>query len=308
MDSTATASQEQPRRFLRRFHWLTVMVLVLASAVYLGISLLAAAMLTQPANQALLLDPRAVAVEAVPWQVRTEDNLTLRGWYYPSRPHRRLIVLIHGMWSAWPEMAAVGHDLHALGYDVLLFDLRGHGQSDPARLSLGRRERADLRAVLTWAARQGFTPERIGWLANSMGASTLVMEAARNPAIRVAVVDSPYGSLPELLDAQLPQYSHFPECFNPGILAAAYLVFGVRTDDLVPIQFAQHWGPRPLLLFHGEADTIVPVRQARQLAAAAGPSCQTVILPGVEHVQAYVRHPRRYIATVDSFFQQHLAP
>jgi pimeloyl-ACP methyl ester carboxylesterase len=282
--------------------------LVLATAVYLALSVLAAAILTQPANQVLLLDPREVSSAAVPWQVRTDDALTLRGWYYPSLTRRRLIVLIHGMWSAWPEMAAVGHDLHALGYDVLLFDLRGHGQSDPARLSLGRHERRDLRAVLAWAAHQGFTSERIGWLGNSMGASTLVMEAARNPAIRVAVVDSPYGSLPELLDAQLPQYSHLPSCFNPGILSAAHLVFGVRTDDLVPIRFARSWGPRPLLLIHGEADTIVPVHQARQLAAAAGPSCRTVILPGVEHIQAYARAPRRYITTVNTFFQQHLAP
>ena len=35
-----------------------------------------------------------------------------------------------------------GADLHRRGFDVLLFDLRGHGQSDPSRLYLGRRERA----------------------------------------------------------------------------------------------------------------------------------------------------------------------
>ncbi len=303
-----TAQRTPPRRLARWAYRLVMLGLVPGAAVYLALSVLAAAILTQPANQVLLLDPRAVAGAAVAWQVRTEDAVTLRGWYYPSPTRRRLIVLIHGLWSAWPELAAVGHDLQALGYDVLLFDLRGHGQSDPARLSLGRHERRDLRAVLAWAAQQGFTPERIGWLGHSMGASTLVMEAARNPAIRVAVVDSPYGSLPELLDAQLTRYSHLPAWFNPGILSAARLVFGVRTDDLIPIRFVRLWGRRPLLLIHGAADTVVPVHQARQLAAAAGPSCRAVILPGVEHIQAYARSPRRYIATVNSFFQQHLAP
>jgi pimeloyl-ACP methyl ester carboxylesterase len=281
---------------------------ILGVLVYLGISVLAAELLTRPANRALTFDPKAVAASAVPWAVRTNDQLTLRGWYCPSTAQRRLIVLVHGLRSAWPEMAAVGRELHARGYNVLLFDFRGHGQSDPARLSLGRHEGGDLRAVLAWAARQGFTPDRIGWLGNSMGASTLVMEAARNPAIRVAVVDSPYGSLPELLDAQLSEHSHLPHWFNPGILAAARLIFGVRTDDLVPIRSARHWGRRPLLLFHGEADTIVPVQQARQLAAAAGPSCRAVILPGIEHVQTYTIHPRRYIATVDAFFRQYLSP
>jgi alpha-beta hydrolase superfamily lysophospholipase len=304
LESTA----RRPRRLGRLLRGLAWAVPVFVAIVYVGISVLAAEVLTRPANHVPLLDPRVVGDVPVAWKTRTADNLTLRGWYYPSATHRRLIVLVHGLRAAWPEMAAVGHDLHALGYDVLLFDLRGHGRSDPARLSLGRRERGDLRAVLDWAGRQGFTPDRVGWLCNSMGASTLVMEAAQNPSIRVAVLDSPYGSLPELLDAQLSEYSHLPVWFNPGILAAAHLLFGVRTDDLVPIRFARRWGRRPLLLFHGESDTIVPVDQARRLAAAAGPSCQAVILPGVEHVQAYFDDPHRYIATVHTFFQRHLTP
>jgi uncharacterized protein len=205
-------------------------------------------------------------------------------------------------------MAALGRDLHAHGYDVLLFDLRGHGRSDPARLSMGRRERGDLRAVLTWADRQGFSADRIGWVGQSMGASIIVMEAAQNPKIQVAVLDSPYGHLPELLNEQLPKYSRLPSWFNPGILTAAHLAYGIRTDDLIPTRSARLWGRRPLLLIHGEADSIVPVNQAIRLARAAGPSCLTITLPGVEHVQAYEANPRGYVAAVDSFFQRNLSP
>ncbi len=134
------------------------------------------------------------------------------------------------------------------------------------------------------------------------------MEAAQNANIQVAVIDSPYGSLPELLNTQLSKHSHLPSWFNPGILTAAHLAFGVRTDDLVPIRSARRWGARPLLLIHGEADSIVPVSQARRLARAAGPTCQAVTLPGVEHVQAYERNPSRYVAAVETFFDRHLTP
>ena len=41
----------------------------------------------------------------------------------------------------------------------------------------------------------------------------------------------------------------------------------------------QHRGA-PLLLIHGESDSIVPVSQAYQLAEAAGASCLTMTLPG----------------------------
>jgi alpha-beta hydrolase superfamily lysophospholipase len=204
-------------------------------------------------------------------------------------------------------MAEIGRWLHRRGYDILLFDLRGHGASDPARLSMGRRERGDLRAVLAWAESEGYTPDRIGWLGHSLGASTLLMEAARNPEIQVAVVDSPFADLPELLNAQLTLHSHLPSWFNPGILFVAHRAFGIRTDDLKPIRSAAAWGSRPLLLIHGEADSIVPVRHAYALAEALGPACEAILLPGVEHVRAFRADKSGYVARVDEFFDGHLA-
>ena len=274
---------------------------------YLAVSLFTAEVLTRPHNHPPMIDPRAVSPEAKAWSTQTADGLTLRGWYHPRRDSRHLVVMVHGLWSCWDEWAELGRDLHARGYHVLLFDLRGHGSSDPSRLFMGRRERGDLRAVLTWASAQGFTTDRIGWLGFSMGASTILMEAARNADIRVAVLDSPYGNLPELLNQQLTQHSGLPRWFNPGILTAARLAFGVRTDDLVPVRSARAWGERPLLLIHGEADSTVPAEQARQLARAAGPTCRSVVLPGVEHVKAYETDPRGYVAAVDQFYQVHLA-
>jgi alpha-beta hydrolase superfamily lysophospholipase len=302
--SPSTGRSRSPFRCLR---WLAPAVLVIPMAAYLGISYLAADQLTRPTNHFVDLDPTLVSKDAEAWSTRTADGLTLRGWYCPSVAGRRLIVLVHGMGASWDKMAAIGRGLHRRGYDILLFDLRGHGLSDPARLTMGRREREDIRAVLAWAEDRGFTPDRIGWLGHSLGASTLLFEAVRNPDIQVAVMDSPFADLPELLKVQLPLHSHLPSWFNPGILFVAHRAFGVRTDDLRPIRLAPAWGDRPLLLIHGEADSIVPVRQAYALAAAIGPSCEAVLLPGVEHVLAYRTNPAGYVARVDGFFKEHLS-
>lgn len=297
------------RVFTRRFIWGTgLAAFCLIAGSYAGVSLLTAERLTRPTNSPLLIDPHRVSKDAQAWSVRTTDGVTLRGWYLPTKQPRHLIVLVHGMWSSWLEMAALGRDLHRGGYDVLLFDLRGHGQSDSSRLTLGRRERRDIRAVMNWAESVGFSDNRVGWLGYSMGASTILLEAAQNPGIQVAVMDSPYGDLPEVLRTQLSKHSHLPSWFNPGILSAARWVFGVRTDDLVPIRAARSWGNRPMLLIHGESDSIVPVSQAFQLASAAGATCLTKTLPGIEHVGAYEADPQGYVGLIESFFQDHLSP
>ena len=292
----------------RAWRWAAIGSSALAVGVYVGVSLLSAHVLTRPSNHPAQIDPRDVAADASAWSARTEDGLTLRGWYYPTADRRRLIVMVHGMWASWEHMAGLGRDMHAAGYDLLMFDLRGHGESDPARLSMGRRERGDIRAVLDWARGRGFAPDRVGWIGFSLGAATLVMEAARNPDIRVAVVDSPFGDLPVLLRSQLSAHSHLPSLFNPGILLAARLAYGVRTDDLVPIRSARSWGRRPMLLIHGEDDSTVPVQQARELARAAGPGCVAITLPGVEHTEAYNEDRSGYVSRVDGFFREHLEP
>ena len=304
MDSTVPRPGRRAIRIVRRVASVAILI---GSLGYAGISLLVANVLTQPNNRPPVTDPYEVSPDVLPWSARTSDGLTLRGWYCPTPLKRRLIVLVHGMGGSRDEMARIAHDLHGEGYDVLLFDLRGHGSSDRSRLYMGGRERVDLRAVLDWAALRGYSSDRVGWLGYSMGASTLLMEAAQNERIKAVVLDSPFGNLPELLDRQLTDHSHLPKLFNPGILAAARLAYGVRTDNLIPLRSALRWGPRPMLLFHGEADSIVPVSQARQIARTIGPTCQAIILPGVEHVGAYRQGPVRYIAAVDRFFVRNLA-
>lgn len=296
------------RRLVRIATWALTVTLFLLMLAYGGVVCFTADRLTRATNHPLAIDPYDLSADVEAWSTRTADGLTLRGWYLSTKDRRHLIVLVHGLWSSWIEMAALGRDLHQSGFDVLLFDLRGHGQSDPSRVYLGRRERHDIRAVTNWAESAGFPEDRIGWLGYSMGASTLLMEAARNPRIHAAVIDSAYGDLPKILNDQLSKHSGLPAWFNPGILLAARYCYGVRTDDLIPIRYARAWGQRPLLLIHGECDSIVPVNQAQQLAEAVGSSCRTVTLPGVDHVQAYQSDPENYVKLVGRFFNSTLTP
>lgn len=299
----ATAYGLRRRLFIR----LTLVALVVLGGSYSSVCWVAAERLTRPSNHPLGVDVRRIGDDAEAWSTSTQDGLTLRGWRLTTGGHRPLIVLVHGMWSSRLEMADLGRDLHVMGFDVLLFDFRGHGESDASRLTLGIRERADLRAVLDWARREGYAEDRIGWLGYSMGAATLLLEAADNPAIRVAVLDSPFGDLPRVLDSQLSLHSGLPWWFNPGILACARLLYGLRTEELVPMESAEAWGSRPVLLIHGESDSIVPVEQALDLGRCLGAACETSILPGVEHVKAYENDPTRYVAQVGRFFREHLA-
>src|SRR5689334_15712224 len=118
------------RRIRRMATWMVGLAVLLFGLAYVGISVFTAERLTRPTNRPLPIDPRQISEGARAWSTRTADGLTLRGWYLPTEKKRHLLVLVHGMWSTWLEMAGLGRDLHGRGFDVILFDLRGHGQSD----------------------------------------------------------------------------------------------------------------------------------------------------------------------------------
>lgn len=280
--------------------------------LYLVIASISAHVLTLPRSCPVRLDPSRISTRHEPWSAVCEDGVKLKGWFFPSvsveAGPRPLIVLVHGLGQSRQSLAGQARGLVELGYNVLLFDLRGHGESDPERISLGHRERRDLRAVLKWAGKHGFPPERTGWVGYSMGGAALLMEAADNPKIRVVAVDSAFGNLPEVLDPQLSVESGLPRFFNPGILFAAAWLFDTPVADLLPAESARKWRDRPLLLIHGEADRLVPKRQAQAIARAAGPTCQTVFVPHACHCGAYKYDPRSYVNRLDQFFREHLAP
>ncbi len=96
----------------RRAKWLCIWVGAVSTAVlgliYGGVSLFIADRLTRPTNHPLGIDPQRVHADAQAWSTHTTDGITLRGWFLPTPDRRHLIVLVHGMWSSWLEMAASG--------------------------------------------------------------------------------------------------------------------------------------------------------------------------------------------------------
>ena len=125
----------------------------LAVLAFVAISALAAHLATTPQRHLLASGKTpgqlGVAFENVCLPAHG-DSVRIAGWYIPSEGSRRAIVLVHGKDASrtreldrtstmtpgeFPELA-VG--LSRRGFAVLMIDLRGQGESGPARFGFGR--------------------------------------------------------------------------------------------------------------------------------------------------------------------------
>ncbi len=138
------------------------------------------------------------------------DQVALSGWFIPARNSDRAVVFVHGKDSCRScefsnHSLDFASDLHERGFNVFMFDLRGHGQSSAARVSFGLLEKNDVLGAVDWLRDRGFAPGRIGVLGVSLGSASAAYAAAEEPAIGALVIDSGFADFGMLAGAIIRQ-------------------------------------------------------------------------------------------------------
>jgi fermentation-respiration switch protein FrsA (DUF1100 family) len=186
------------------------------------------------------------------------------------------------------------------GFNVLMFDLHGCGESDGNTVSGGYYEKDDLKGAVAYVRQRGY--ENIGVLGFSLGAVSALLAAAEDTEIDVVVADSSYADLNDIMEPEFAKRTKAPKIFLRPILFMIKIMYGVDFTAIRPIKVVAKIAPRPILFIHGEADDMIPVEHARRLLEASqNPDNILWIVPG-GHTSAYDDYPAEFIDRVTSFF------
>lgn len=257
-------------------------------------------------------DPKACARQGAP--AGDAVGIGLAGWYIPAGngagPAAPTVVITHGWGSNKSNMldraAAVHH-----GYNLLLLDLRNHGQSAEAPTTQGVREAEDLRAMIDWLDASK-SPEQIAVLGVSMGGVTALAEAARDSRIDAILIESVHATLAEAAQARMER-AGYPLAL-PGswaILLGALIRTGEDVSAADPLQTIVRLNDRPVLIIHAGADTSLGADDGDQLEAAAteaGSPAELHVCAEAGHAQSDQTCAEEYAGWVLGFLQRVLAP
>jgi uncharacterized protein len=217
------------------------------------------------------------------------DGHRLVGVLYLARGEepKPTVLLLHGC-PGLEKNLDVAVRLREAGWNALAFHYRGCWGS-AGRYDLRTVPRDVTAAVDYLAGCQRVDPGRIAVLGHSMGGWAALMTAAAEPRLRAVAV---YGAAARLGVGLLlgparveEEFTRFlaatPEEFASQLTAVAEQMDGLEAAGAI--------GPRPLLVVHGTADRWVPVADARELAARAGPDCRYVEVQGADHAFSWHR-------------------
>ena len=226
-------------------------------------------------------DDFGVEFEAV--SIATRDGEQLRGWWMRCPSPRARLLYFHGNGGNLSMWAPILSAIVRRGYEVLAFDYRGYG------LSTGRASEQglyrDVDAVVDYFSQHASTNDpRVYW-----GRSLGVVMAAY-----ASTVVPPDGLILE---------SGFPSARSLLRTSPVLFVLSALSSYRFPAaMFLQRRTRRaPVLVVHGDADTIVPLEQGRALFEGTPEPKQFVIVRGGDHNDAAPADPVTYWQAVERF-------
>jgi fermentation-respiration switch protein FrsA (DUF1100 family) len=260
------------------------------------------------------LDPPASSIAATHEDLsfNSRDGIALKGWWFSVAGADRAAVLVHGRGrnrvnSDFKE-ADIAKLLLAHGYSVLLFDLRGHGESGGTRYTLGIEEPRDILAAIDLAAKKaGLDRNRVAVIGESLGGGSVLMTVKADPTIGPVVTDSAFADGDTVVSESATKYTNLPSWFTPGIVLMGRLFLGLDIGQVSPALVVAAHPERAFLFIQCTDDTTVRLHHGLDLKAASrNPGTELWVVPGCEHVMAFATHPDEWAQHVLGFLSREL--
>ncbi|MBZ4396027.1 alpha/beta hydrolase [Myxococcus sp. AS-1-15] len=240
-----------------------MLTLLLSVLAVLYVALCVAAFVFQrsllfPAPKAATLLPAAHGFSRLPLSAGAYVDLL----QLPGPEGAPTVVHFHGNGEQLLDQLDLGLFLQANGLGFLAVEYPGYGASPGAPSEQGIYAAAE--AALALLRTQGVPPERTVLSGRSLGTGVAVEMARRGHGARIMLV-APYTSIPDMAATMLP--------FLP-----TSLLVRDRFDTLSKARGLD----LPVLIIHGEQDTLIPVEMGRQLGTRF-PRATVVTVPDAGH-------------------------
>ena len=241
-------------------------------------------------------------------KIETQDGLVLHGYQFNQivSTHKWAIV-VHGYTSEARMMLYYAKHFFEAGYNVLMPNLRGHGESEGNYIGMGWHDRLDVMKWIDFILGQDDEAEIVPF-GISMGGATVMMLAGEDLPVQIKAIveDCGYTSVYDEFSYQLKQM------FNLGkypIIPLASLICRVRAGYTFKEASAVNQLKKakvPILFIHGDQDTFVPTSMLNQVYESCASPRQKLLVKGARHAEAAYVNPDLYWSTIFEFLSGYI--
>jgi uncharacterized protein len=225
--------------------------------------------------------PREFGLPFEALTIETADGEQLRAWVMRAQAPRANVVYFHGNGANLSNWTPIFAGIVRHGYSLFVFDYRGYGLSTGHPTEQGLYRDVDAVVKQAWTAEESRVPT-IYW-GRSLGASM---------ASYAATVRPPDGMILE------SGFTSARAVVRTSIVLWALSVFASYTFPTS--NFANRAG-RPVLVMHGNRDSVIPFALGRELFDSLSVPKQFFVIDGADHNDQAPRDAPAYWSAVDRF-------
>lgn len=220
--------------------------------------------------------------------IKAFDGIELKA-YVVKNNSRKWLIFQHGYGAHKGTSLKYGRKFYENGFNVVMPDLRGHGESGGDFIGMGWVDRKDILSWISYILSIDTNAE-IVLMGVSMGAVSVLCSLGETlpPNVKCAVSDSAFTSFYEQSKYQFPRVfgKRAPAGFLILLLSiyskfkAKYSVYEASAIKMVKK------AKIPVMFIHGGADSFVPVSMVKELFNAAATDKELLIVEGANHIEA----------------------
>ena len=229
-----------------------------------------------------VLTPQELRVPYQDVDFNASDGTRLHGWFLPAHQEPVATVLfLHGNAQNISTHIASVYWLTERRFDVFLLDYRGYGASG-GRPSLDGIH-ADAEAALQYLVEELVAAsEALIVFGQSLGGAVAIRMVAHSPyrdKIKALIVEGTFASYPQIVREKLAElWLTWP---------LQWLPYATISGAYDAVNAVAKVSPIPIVIIHGDADTIVPPAHAHRLYRAAREPKELWMVPGGGHIEAF---------------------
>ena len=234
------------------------------------------------------------------------DRVLLKGWFFPGNKEQ-VILVVHGGYQHRVDESVgtlgLTSDLVSNGYSVLLFDLRGRGESEGRGLALSFIDE-DIGGAVDFLHDMGYSQDDVGIMGFCSGAVLSCIYASRND-VGALILDGCFIDIPTMVVKQansvgVPGFLTW--VFIPGLEMMTGVVYDYELINPIDVVGDVNC---PILFIHEEHDEYTTSEETLKLYRASNNAENEMWeVNGSEHTQAFLTHPVEYIEKVTGFLER----
>lgn len=197
---------------------------------------------------------------------------------------QKYVIITHGFRSNRHGAVKYVEVYRQLGYNCIVYDVRGHGDNQPTTVSLGNIEAKDLWHVIEDTYRRFGEDIHLGLQGESMGSSISLNVLKYHPKIQFVVADCGFTNLHDLIASAYE--TNGVGFLMPGVDAVTRYIYGVDMRQTSAIDAVKDNTMVPITFIHGENDTFITPENSDQLAAANASSDTVTFVENAAHAES----------------------